>query len=67
MSAHAAGVFGVGVEPPPERMEPSRAAADWAGVAAPRSPSVICPTLSSRVIRAIRSLTRWDTGACGFL
>src|SRR3954452_16608496 len=67
MSAHPAGEFGVGVEPPPERMEPSRAAADWAGVAAWRSPWVICPILSSRVIRTIRSLTRSDTGAYGFL
>src|SRR2546423_12346923 len=67
MSAHPAGVFGVGVEPPPERMEPSRAVAVWAGVAAWRSASVICPILSSSVIRAIRSVTREETGACGFL
>src|SRR5256714_8163161 len=44
MSAHPAGVFGVGVEPPPERMEPSRAVADWAGVAVWRKRRPPAPT-----------------------
>jgi hypothetical protein len=54
MSAQASGVFGVGTEPPPDSSDPSRqvATSDGSPETAPRSAWVICPTFSSRVIRA---------------
>src|SRR5262249_40767179 len=58
MSAHPAGVFGLGAEPPPESTEPSRNVGMSEVVTGPRPPWVIWPTLSSSVIRGSRSLTR---------
>jgi hypothetical protein len=53
MSAHASGVFGVGTEPPPDRIEPRPSVV--IGVASSKTVSgsawVICPTFSSSVIR----------------
>src|SRR4029450_424936 len=56
LSAQASGVFGVGTEPPPDSTDPSRqvATSDGSPETAPRSAWVICPTFSSRVIRASR-------------
>src|SRR5262245_45918950 len=58
MSAHAAGVLGLGAEPPPESTEPSRNVVMSEVVTVPRSAWVIWPTFSSSVIRDIRSVTR---------
>jgi len=65
MSTQAVGSFGVGTEPPPDNTEPSRSDVIWLGspVTAPRSACVIWPILSSRVIRRIRSSTRFAIGS----
>jgi hypothetical protein len=65
MSAHASGVFGVGVEPPPDSSDPSLQVAIRLGspVTAPRSAWVICPIFSSRVIRASSSSARARGGS----
>src|SRR4051795_7788903 len=67
MSAQASGVFGVGVDPPPERSDPSALVvlSDWC-VRSPRSACAIWPILSSSVMRDIRSATRWATGRFEF-
>jgi hypothetical protein len=64
MSTQASGVFGVGVEPPPESTDPSISSAINVGssATAPRSACVIWPIFSSSVIRPRRSLTRLATG-----
>jgi hypothetical protein len=60
MSAHASGVFGVGVDPPPDSTDPSLQVATSVGspLTAPRSAWVICPTFSSSVIAASSSSAR---------
>ncbi len=60
MSAHAVGLFCVGVEPPPESSEPSSHVVIrlWSLLTAPRSACVICPTFSASVMRESRSRTR---------
>src|SRR5437773_10400315 len=64
MSAHEAGVFGLGTEPPPDSSEPSRYVMMSPPLpTAPRSAWVIWPTLSARVIRDMRSATRCWTGS----
>ena len=67
MSAHASGVFGVGVEPPPESSDPSALVvmSDWC-VRSARSACVIWPILSASVMRDSRSATRCATGRFGF-
>ena len=64
MSAHAFGVFSVGVEPPPDRIEPMFPVLITLGSASTRwrSVCVIWPIFSSSVIRDRRSLTRLETG-----
>ncbi len=68
MSANASGVFGVGTDPPPERMDPKPYCVISVGSALTkrRSVCVIWPTFSASVIRPRRSLTRCLTGSDGF-
>jgi hypothetical protein len=68
IATHASGVFGVGVEPPPESTEPSLnvatiVASPNGAERAPRSAWVIWPIFSSSVMRDRRSLTRRPIGA----
>jgi len=60
MSAQASGVFGVGVEPPPDSSDPSLQVVTSVGspLTAPRSAWVIWPTFSSRVMAASSSSAR---------
>src|ERR1700755_1352472 len=64
MSCQPAGVFCVGVEPPPDRIEPRLyLAMSLLEGSARRSACVIWPTFSASVIRPRRSETRWSTGS----
>src|SRR3954467_7605933 len=67
MSAHASGVFGGGVEPPPDRGEPSRYVVmiEVSLSTSARSACVIWPILSASVMRPMRSATRSLTGRFG--
>jgi hypothetical protein len=64
MSAHAAGVFGVGTEPPPDRMLPrlSLVIFDVSASTFARSAWVIWPIFSASVMRDSRSSTRSGMG-----
>src|SRR3954449_8634526 len=64
IAAQAAGVLGVGVEPPPDNTDPRF---HWAitvgsGATAARSAWVICPIFSASVMRPSRSATRRSIG-----
>src|SRR4051812_3295977 len=65
MLAQLVAVFGDGAEPPPDSTEPSRNWVIWAGVTEARSAWVIWPSLSSRLIRPSRSVTRVAIGSVG--
>src|SRR4051812_38909937 len=68
MSAHAVGVFGVGVEPPPDSSEPrlSLVILEVSLSTSARSAWVIWPIFSARFIRLMRSRTRVLTGRFAF-
>src|SRR3954454_18434829 len=64
MSAHAVGVFGVGTDPPPDRMLPrlSFVILDVSASTLARSACVIWPIFSASVMRPSRSSTRCGIG-----